>query len=349
MSEPRVLILTASVGSGHDLPAERLRAALADRGASAEVVDALRAVGGPFERLVIGGSRFHTTAGNVAFDVEYAFAAQLPPTRAFAQAATARMAGPGLLRLIAQRRPQVVVSTYPGVSEVLGRLRRRGRIGQPVCSAITDLAALRWWAHPAIDLHLCIHPESRGEIARIAPRSRIVAVRGFSAPAFSDPPDRATARAALALPADGPVVVVSGGGWGVGDLGGAVAEARAAGAFAIVVCGHAEAVRAALTDRFAADPGVRVLGFSERLPELFAAADALVHTTAGLTILEAIMCGCAPISYGWGRAHLRANDRAYRRHGLARVARDRSALRAQLRAALAAPPPARDALAAKSD
>lgn len=343
---PRALIVTASIGSGHDLPAEWLRAALAARGTEVTVADGLEAMGGLLERIAHGGSQFATTAGNVLFDVEYALAAQFAPTRALAQAATSRLGRRGLLRLIADHGPDVVVSTYPGVSEVLGRLRRDGRLALPVCSAVTDLAALRWWAHPGIDLHLCIHPESIAEIRRIAPGSRVVAVRGFSAPAFSSPPDRAAARAALALPPQEPVVVVSGGGWGVGDLGGAAEEVRAAGALAIVVCGHAEAVRARLTTRFAGDAGVRVLGFTTRLPELFAAADALVHTTAGLTVLEAIMCGCAPISYGWGRAHIRANDRAYARHGLARVARDRRALRVALRAALTAPPPAGGSLAA---
>lgn len=332
------LILSASIGGGHDLPAERLREGLAPLDVQARVADGLRAMGGPLERVALSGSRFHSPLGNRLFDVEYALAAQLPPTRAFAQAATARLGARGLLGRIAAEAPDVVVSTYPGVSEVLGRLRASGRLAVPACSAVTDLAALRWWAHPGLDLHLCIHPESIPEIERIAPGSRTVAVRGFSDPAFLSPPSRAAARAALELPRDGPVAVVSGGGWGVGDLGGATEVALAAGARAVVVvCGHADAVRAQVTARFADEPRVGVLGFTARLPELFAAADALVHTTAGLTMLEAIMCGCAPISYGWGRAHIRANDRAYARHGLAAVARDRRALDDALRAAFAAP------------
>lgn len=246
----------------------------------------------------------------------------------------------GLLAEIAATRADVVVSTYPGISEALGRLRRSGRLAVPVCSAVTDLAALRWWAHPGIDLHLCIHPESIAEIEGIAPGSRVVAVRGFSATEFLDPPSRTQARAALELPQEGAVVAVSGGGWGVGDLGGATAAALDAGAAAVVVvCGRDAEVRAAIDARFADRPQVRSLGFTDRLPELFAAADALVHTTAGLTMLEALMCGCAPISYGWGRGHIRANDRAYARHGLAAVARDRAALDGALREALARPRP----------
>ena len=46
--------------------------------------------------------------------------------------------------------------------------------------------------------------------------------------------------------------------------------------------------------------------------------------------------GCPVISYGWGRGHIRANNRAYRRFGLADVATTRPALAAALRRALAA-------------
>ena len=41
----------------------------------------------------------------------------------------------------------------------------------PVVSAITDLAALRYWAHPGVDLHLITHPESDAEVRAIAPAS----------------------------------------------------------------------------------------------------------------------------------------------------------------------------------
>ena len=55
-----------------------------------------------------------------------------------------------------------------------------------------------------------------------------------------------------------------------------------------------------------------------------AAADALVHSTGGLTILEAHIRGCAPISYGWGRGHLRPNNAAFVRYGIAEVVTTRA-------------------------
>jgi len=66
-----------------------------------------------------------------------------------------------------------------------------------------------------------------------------------------------------------------------------------------------------------------------------AAADVLIHPTGGLTVLEAIMCGLPPISYGWGRGHIRANNAAFVRFGLADVVSRRDNLQPAIRRALA--------------
>ena len=49
------------------------------------------------------------------------------------------------------------------------------------------------------------------------PAPRSTAVHGFTKPEFLAPHSTLAARLALGLPAKGKVVLVSGGGWGVGD------------------------------------------------------------------------------------------------------------------------------------
>jgi UDP-N-acetylglucosamine:LPS N-acetylglucosamine transferase len=55
-----------------------------------------------------------------------------------------------------------------------------------------------------------------------------------------------------------------------------------------------------------------------------------VHSTGGLTVLEALMRGCPAISYGWGRGHVRLNNRAFVEFGLADVVERQSDLRSAL-------------------
>lgn len=334
----RILILTASVGEGHDLPARTLAAQLRAEFPDAEVMveDGLE----PMGRLVRAIS---ADAGRVVFfrfqwmwDIGYWLFARSRPTRWFTQTLLARLGGPGLLRLVEERRPDVVVSTYPNTTEVLGRLRRQGKLTVPVCSAITDLAGMQYWASPGVDVHLITHPESADEVRRVAGQgTRVHCVHGLTDPAFLVQLGQAEARAALELPA-GKLVLVSGGGWGVGDVDSAVEEALELPDVALVVClcGRNDALLRRLTERFGSSERVRVEGFTELMPEWMAAADVLVHSTGGLTMLEALMRGLPAISYGWGRGHLRLNNAAFRRFGLAEVVATRAELQPALRRAL---------------
>jgi processive 1,2-diacylglycerol beta-glucosyltransferase len=276
---------------------------------------------------------------NWLFDLEYWFLFRVGPVRRVITWIGGRLNGRWLKRVVDETQPDVVVSTYPGTTEVLGQLRQRGRVRVPVVSAITDLSALRLWAHPCVDLHLVTHAESTAEVRAIAPRSRIVWARGMTAAAFDQPVDEAEARTALGLPAEGGIVIVSGGGWGVGDIEGAIATALAVPAVrtVVVLCGRSEALKERLGRRFGGQPRVQLWGFTERMSELMGAADALVHSTAGLTVLEAWIRGCRPVSYGWGVAHIRLNNEAFERFGIAEVAPNRQALRGALERALAAP------------
>jgi processive 1,2-diacylglycerol beta-glucosyltransferase len=338
----RILILTASVGEGHDLPARTLADQLRDESPGAEVVieDGLRAMGQAF---VLVNER---APGVVFFRFQWLWDAAfwlfvgLAPTRRLTQWLVRKLGSRGVLRLVDEVKPDVIVSVYPMTTEVLGGLRRTGRLHVPVVAAITDLAMMHYWAAPGIDLHIVTHPESIDEVREVAGvGSAIEAVHGLTRPEFAEPCDPVAARAALDLPAQGKVVLVSGGGWGVGDLESAVQVAlKLDVAVVACLCGRNDEVQERLLARFRNDERVRVVGFTEQMSEWLAAADALVHSTGGLTVLEAYVRGCPAISYGWGRGHIRANNAAFRRYGIADVVRSRSELSRALGRALGSRP-----------
>jgi UDP-N-acetylglucosamine:LPS N-acetylglucosamine transferase len=339
MRPPRVLIITADIGAGHDLPARLLADAIRRRRPDAEVTiaDGLAEMGPIVVATIRRGSETILQHMRPLFELQYWLISCFAPTRWLMRKLSLLVGADALLRLVARTRADVVVSTYPGTSEMLGTMRAQGRLRVPCASAVTDLAALRYWAHPHIDLHLLIHAESRAEVAAVAgPAAPALHVRGLSRPEFEHPPPPAEARAALGLPTEAPVVLISGGGWGIGDLEGAARVALALpGATVACLCGTNAHLRMRLGRAFAGDVRLRLEGFTERMPEWLSAADVLVHSTAGLTVLEAQMCGTRVISYGWGVAHVRENNRAYLRFGLADVATTEEQLAAALRRALA--------------
>ena len=333
----RVLILTASIGEGHDLPARTLAAQLAAEDPGAEVIiqDALPVMGWPFGVAEsVPGVIFYKARW--LYELVFWLVAGGPMHRV-ARWLSVKWGGTRLLEFVEGIEPDVVVSVYPLTTEVLAALRLQGRLRVPVAAAITDLAMMRWWAAPGVDLHLITHPESVEEVREVAgDETRVAVVHGFTKPEFIEPCDPAEARRLLDLPAEGKIVLVSGGGWGVGDLTTSIDAARGLDvALVVALCGRNEALRNRLEAAYVGQTDVRVVGFTDHMNEWMAAADVLVHSTGGLTVLEALMRGCPTISFGWGRGHVRVNNQAFRRFGLAQVARTRTELVPALQRALA--------------
>jgi UDP-glucose 4-epimerase len=336
----RVLILSADIGEGHDAPARAIAAEIAEEEPEAQVtiLDGLQVMGRLLTWIVRDGSWVAFNWMPWVFEVQYFLLTRFAPSRWFATRVGYLLSRRRMLKMIRRCRPDLLISTYPGTTALLGELRRRGRLDLPIVSAITDLAGLRLWAHPGVDMHTVIHSESIAEVEAIGGADSVSWARPPTSPAFFELADAGEARRSLGLPEHGAVILVSGGGWGIGDLSGAI-EAALGRDPAAVVClaGRNERVRTRIVRRFAAEPRLRVVGFTDRMSDYLSASDVLVHSTAGLTVLEALIRGCRVVSFGFKVGHIRVNDRAYQRFGLARTARTREQLARALTDAIAEP------------
>jgi UDP-glucose 4-epimerase len=337
-AKPRqVLIISADIGEGHDLPARAVAREFKDEDPDAQVsiVNGLPAMGPVLTKILRENSAFMFTFMPWLFDIQYRLFMNFAPARWLSRRLLTGLGRRGLMRLIKAHNPDVIVSTYPGVTAVLGELRRKGKLKVPCYSSITDLAGLQFWAHPGIDLHFITHPESAEEVEQIAGPGSVRWAKPPTAPAFLAARSRADARRALGLPGNRTVIAVSGGGWGVGDLVGATEEAlRVPDATVLCLCGRNDRTRATVVTHFGDEPRLRVMGFTDRMGDVLAAADALVHSSAGLTVLEAIIRGCPVISYGFGYGHVAATNRALERFNLAQVANKKSEILPALNRAL---------------
>jgi UDP-N-acetylglucosamine:LPS N-acetylglucosamine transferase len=320
----RVLLLTAEEGDGHFATARALtEELLAERAAEVYVWDVFK---GGFGRLVPFFSRdayrVQLRRAPWTYGLEYTLFTRFPPTRGVARAGLAALCSRPLLRLIRSIGPDLIVSTHPAVTSVLGHLRRSGDLHMPTVATVTDLDAHPFWSHSGVDLHLVMHESCRDDVERNAGRNSARVVRPIVADAFRSRRPRNEARAALGLPASGPVVLVTGGGWAVGDLEGTVrAVLQTAAATVVCVTGRHEPLRERVERSFGDDPRVVVLGFTDRMPELLSAADVLVDATVGLTCLEALTCGCRVVVFGAPPGHFRDSAREMTRLGLAVSAR----------------------------
>jgi UDP-N-acetylglucosamine:LPS N-acetylglucosamine transferase len=293
-------------------------------------------LGSKLGRLLGSGYHYHLGTVTWSYDLTYRPFTRVGGARRLGELALYALGGSALAATVAGYDPDVVVGTHPVITTVLGRLRAAGRLRCPVVAVVGPLGGLAYWTHPGIDLHLLNYEHSLLEVERDAGAGRAVAVQPLIGQEFFAAPSQADARALLAIPGQRRLVLVSGGGWGVGDLHGAVeACLGVSGAHVIAVAGRNEWVRQGILQRHGGDPRVTVLGFTDHMRELLSAADIFITTTAGLSCLEAQLCGCPAICYGFTIGHVRDNTEALWRRGLAPTATTPAHLTAELTTALA--------------
>jgi processive 1,2-diacylglycerol beta-glucosyltransferase len=335
----RVLILSADVGEGHAAAARALARQIENASEPAEVtvIDGLAAMGPLLQPVVEDGYRVQLRFFPWTYTVIYWLLESVAPVRVLARSLLCLFGSRPLARRIAEHEPDVVVSTYPAVTVVLARLRRTQQVHCPTVATITDLTGLFFWAQPGIDSHLVMYGESMSSVERIAGRGSAQLVRPLISSEFLDERPQLESRNALDLPREGRMVVVSGGGWGVGDIEGAVRAIADIPDVSAIVClaGRNEQLRERLESDFADEQRVHVYGFTERMPEILAAADTLVHSTGGVTCLEAKATGTPVVSYGLPVGHARLNTRAMADLGLLRLANDTDELCEHVRASFA--------------
>jgi processive 1,2-diacylglycerol beta-glucosyltransferase len=338
----RILILSADVGEGHAAAARALAEQIeaSPQHVEVRVIDGLAAMGPLVRPVVEDGYRVQLRFFPWTYTVVYWLLEHVMPVRAATRRLLCLLGSRPLARVIAEHDPDVVVSTYPAVTVVLARLRRTGAVRCSTVATITDLTGLFFWAQPGIDAHLVMYGESMRSVERIAGRGSVQLVRPLISADFLEPRCPAEARRTLGLPESGRAVVVSGGGWGVGDIAGAVHEFTKVPEVSSIVClaGHNDQLAAKLRLAFVDEPRVRIYGFTDKMPEILAAADVLVHSTGGVTCLEARAAGTPVVSYGLPVGHARLNTRAMAALDLLRLANDTDELRTHVQASFAAEP-----------
>jgi UDP-N-acetylglucosamine:LPS N-acetylglucosamine transferase len=345
-----VLIVTGSVGAGHNGAARELAARLTATGAQVFVRDFLDAVPRPVARLLQDG--YTGSVDHVPSLFEFAF--QRLERRGLlwsVEQRVCRAATSAFRRWLGTTAPDVVVSTYPLASQLLGDLRASGELAVPVLTYLTDPAVHVSWVHPAVDAHLAVTAGTAAQA--LADHGVACTVAGPLVPArFSSRPDLAELvdlRAAIGLPAERPVALLVAGSLGLGDVGAAAADVARAGFTALVLCGRKETLRR----RLDGTPGVVALGWRDDVHLLMQVADVLVDNAGGLSCTEAMVAGLPAVTYRPIPGHGRANAAVLDAAGLAPWARTPAELavalhdqRAQLRAPRASGDPAAVVLAA---
>jgi processive 1,2-diacylglycerol beta-glucosyltransferase len=315
------------MGAGHDGAARELVTRLRAGGHHAEVRDFLDA--GPLRigSVLKGGYEFELRHVPSAYDATYRLWYRIPWMAPVVSWLVATLTKRRLLRWVRRTRADVVVSTYPLATLCLGRLRRTGALKVPAVNFITDFGVHPLWVHRGIDLNLAVH-EGPARVARERTGRPAVACGPLVSEAYGPdgagaPGARAAARRHWDLAEGERSVLVVAGSWGVGSIRETFEAIAGDGRFTpVVVCGRDEAVRHQLTALAEAGPGrALVIGWTDEMPSLMAACDALVENAGGLTSLEAMRVGLPVISFRPIAGHGVENTSVMAALGVSRLAR----------------------------
>jgi len=312
------------MGAGHQGAAAELARRLSDRGRKPFIADFLDAFPGPLPGMWEGLYRYQLRYAPNSYESSYQLFYRQPKLWEPFVAFERTLAGRRVLAWVKECDPDVIVSTYSFATLVLGRLREEGALEVPVVNFLTDFGVHPRSVHPAIDLNLALHAGPASKARSLSSSPTVVA--GPAVPvAFRDSSElRGAGRELVGAGEADRVVLVVAGSWGVGgQLVETVAAIVACGRFRVVtLCGSHRGLRRRLERRGLGT----ALGWTDRMPELLAAADVVVENAGGLTSLEAFAAGVPIVTFRPIPGHGRDNAKAMEAAGVTTTPHDEEAL-----------------------
>lgn len=286
----RAVILSGSLGLGHDVVAEVVSASLAALGWESRTLDCMRLLGPRAGQA--GDWVFRRLMARPGFFDGLHFA----HLRAGSRLAAA-MTGAATPRLVAALREELrrspadlVVSVFaagvPAAAELSGTM-------PPLRTAVLCPDALphALWVRDGIDLFLVTSAAAAAGVRRYVPRARIALIPPPVRPVFYRSVPQRAARSPLGIPPGARCVLLMGGGWGLGPVEGAARALAAAGVHVLAVAGRNRRLQNRLRVLAASSPRVRAYGFTPDIPALMSASDLVVTLPGALTCGEARAAG----------------------------------------------------------
>lgn len=204
------------------------------------------------------------------------------------------------VKLIEQYRPDITVCTHFLPAEIISWLIAEGRLSTHQAIVVTDFDVHAQWLCPNYVHYFAAIDETRAHLQELGVPPGAVTVSGIPIdPVFAVPKDRHAMRRKHGLRAEGAVILISAGGFGVvsriDDLITSLLKLRHP-AQIVAICGRNAELKAELDTLAARTPhdahvGLKVIGYTSEMDEYMAAADLVVGKPGGLTTSEALARG----------------------------------------------------------
>ena len=297
----RVLILSASAGTGHVRAAEALEKVFREQPGVSQVrnVDALRFTNRLFRdfysKLYISLVQRAPTILGIVYNTT-----DEPWKTDRMRLMLDRLNTGPLERFIAKFKPDITVCTHFLPSEIISYLITKGKLDARLSIVVTDFDVHAMWLCRRFHRYFVALDESKVHLEVLGLPGDHITVSGIPIdPAFGKMGDRDEMRRASGFDTNRPLFLISGGALGVSPAAGVLdALARLKHpAQAIVICGKNTEMQAGMTEQArkieAAHPGLtfRVLGYTDEMHRWMQMSDLFIGKPGGLTTAECLACG----------------------------------------------------------
>jgi processive 1,2-diacylglycerol beta-glucosyltransferase len=205
------------------------------------------------------------------------------------RSATARLV-PALRADLDRQPADLLLSVFATGASAAARLKAEAPDLRTVVLC-TDVAVHRMWVAEGTDLFLVTSPAAAASVRRYLPRAPVAIVPPPVRSAFYAAPPQEQARAALGVPAHDFCVLIIDSGWGFGPLVESVSALAEAGVHVLAVAGREPRNERRLRELAAKTPRITPFGYTDRVPELMAAADLVMALPGATTCSEARVVG----------------------------------------------------------
>ena len=292
----KILIMTASIGSGHVKAAEAIRDELRARFPEYEVrmLDFMdrrvSAINSLLKRLYLTMLDFVPNLYDVFYHIAGGASGGTAARQVFALLMYRTMA-----RLIRRHAPDVLVCTHPFPEGAAALWKRIHRGDLRLVVVLTDYSLHPIWIYRQVDCFFTATEEMRqGLLQQGFPEDAVHACGIPLGPSIERAPGREEARSSLGISKEARVVLIMGGGLGLGGIEATLDELEKLELPLefLVVAGRNRKLKSRLVARSETSRhGIRVWGYTGDVYVLMRAADLLVTKPGALTMSEALALG----------------------------------------------------------
>lgn len=289
----KIMIMTASVGCGHDQAAKVVKEYLLDTHSNIdiEIIDFI--------------DIFPSVIGSIIKSTYLKMIDKVPSWYNLLYQGTMRLNQPSkvssifayqckkkIQTLIADSNPDMILFTNPFPSTLVSHLKRKNKINTYTASIITDYTAHSVWLDPTIDSYFVGSSILKEEMVSRGIKASKIHVTGIPIDGkFNTLVNREEKIKELGLDINLPTVLIMGGGLGLGSIEEILETTDKINEKLqlIVVAGKNQTLKEELDNR-AYNPkhNVKVLGFCNNIHELMECSHLLISKAGGLTMTEAV-------------------------------------------------------------